>query len=169
MLLESVARTYGEMTGLPEDRYGVTYGMKGYYAFSPQRVRYSVSPFTPCIIVETGFVTVAADRAIIAEQPARVASAIATGVLRYLANRPQPLTSAGRLAFLPPSYSPAVVTAERGELRSYPDADEHLVRLLERGTTVLPMQLRGEWAEVVVRGDYRSFGWVRRSELGPIG
>jgi len=169
MLLDSVAQSYGEITGLPEDRYGITYGMKGYYAFSPQRVLHAVSPFTPCIIVETGFVTVAADRAVIADRPELVARAIAVGVLRFLGARPRAVTPDGRLAYLPPSYPVAVVAAEGSELRAYPSPDERIVRRLERGTMVMPMQLRGDWAEVVVRGNFRSFGWVRRDELGPMG
>lgn len=44
-----------------------------------------------------------------------------------------------------------------------------MVTRLQRGTTVLPMQLYGDWAEVVVRGDYRSFGWVLASQLSPAG
>ncbi len=166
-LLQAVSRSYGELSGLPEDRYGVTYGMKGYYAFSPHRVRYAVSPLTPSIIVETGFVTVAADREVIVEQPRRVALAIATGLIRSFAHRPSPHTSAGRLAYLPPSYAPAVVAADQSVLRAFPGADEPRIKILERGITVLPMQIRGEWAEVVVRGDFRSFGWVLASELAP--
>jgi hypothetical protein len=69
MLLDAMIRTYPRFTGLPEDRYGTTYNMRGYYAFSPQRFRHAVDTSTPAIIIETGFVTVAADREILFGAP----------------------------------------------------------------------------------------------------
>jgi N-acetylmuramoyl-L-alanine amidase len=169
LLADAVTAAYAALVGLPEDRYGITYGMKGYYAFSANRVRYAVSPFTPCIIVETGFVTVASDREVIVDHPLRVARAIAAGIVRYLSSRPIPRTAEGRAAYLPPSYPPAVVAAGDAVLRARPGEDEPQVLRLELGTTVMPMQLRGDWTEVVVRGDFRSFGWVLASELRPAG
>jgi hypothetical protein len=169
LLLDAVSESYGAITGLPEDRYGITYGMKGYYAFSAQRVRYALSPFTPCIIVETGFVTVASDRAVIVEQPRLVARAIAIGILRYLARRPLPTTPSGRLAYRPTSYPPAVIASAESVLRLGPGDDEPAVRTLPEGTTVMQMQLHGDWTEVVVRGDFRSFGWLPAKDLRPAG
>jgi hypothetical protein len=169
LLLDAVSANYGAITGLPEDRYGITYGMKGYYAFSGQRVRYALSPFTPCIIVETGFVTVASDRAVIVAQPRLIARAIATGILRYLGRRPAPTTPAGRVAYLPPSYPAAVVASAESVLRLRPGDDEPAVKTLVEGTTVMQMQLRKGWTEVVVRGDFRSFGWLPAKDLRPAG
>jgi N-acetylmuramoyl-L-alanine amidase len=164
LLLDSVASDYGRLTGLPEDPYGITIGMKGYYAFSPHRIRHAIAPITPAVIVETGFVTVASDREVIVKQPRRVANAIATGVLRYLANRPGLFTHRHRTAYLPRTYS-AVFMATASELRARPGEREPIVERLAPGTTVVPMQLGEDWSEIQVRGSFRRFGWVRTETL----
>jgi N-acetylmuramoyl-L-alanine amidase len=167
-LLDSLSAEYGGRTGLPHDPYGITINMKGYYAFSPHRFEHAVSPLTPAVIVETGFVTMADDREVIAKQPRRVAEAIAAGLIRYFANRSLPYTHEGRAAYLPRTY-PSMVLSLPGDLRAAPGNAAPLLDRLDAGVTVVPMQLRDGWAEVRVnRGagaGFGRFGWVRAEIL----
>ena len=161
-LERAVSESYALLSGLPEDRYGVTYGMKGYYAFSPHRVRHAISPFTPAVIVETGFLTMAADRAVIVDRPQQVARALAAGILRYLAER-DPLD---RAALVSASYPAMQVRTASATLRMRPGEAEPVAAVLEEGTLVLPLQVRQGWVEVMVRGSYRIFGWLPAEQLG---
>jgi len=86
ILLEQVGSTYAAMTGLPKDP-SVTRGMRGYYAFSTfLGTDYRVDKTTPAMIIEMGFMSNAADRAVLFDQPGRVASALSAGILAYLRN-----------------------------------------------------------------------------------
>lgn len=80
---ELLTRTYGEATGLrlyPT----VTRRMTSYYAFNSRRYRHALHPMTVGVILETGFLTSAADRQIIVQQPHRAARGIADAVIAYL-------------------------------------------------------------------------------------
>lgn len=83
MLVDVITEQYRAATGLPEDD-AVTRNMRGYYAYAPFRPNFRVSNFTPGAIVEMGFMTNAADRAVMFNQTDKVASGIAQGVLKYL-------------------------------------------------------------------------------------
>lgn len=82
-LVDLLAGQYVAATGLPEDS-NVTRNMRGYYAYSPWRPNYRVSNFTPSAIVETGYMTNAADRAVLFNNTQAVASGVASGVLMFL-------------------------------------------------------------------------------------
>lgn len=58
--------------------------MRGYYAFNWYRYDHAIHPMTPAVIVETGFLTNAADRALIVDDPGRVAQGITKGILKFL-------------------------------------------------------------------------------------
>jgi hypothetical protein len=83
MLVEMLTEAYRAATGLPEDST-ITRNMRGYYAYSPWRPNYRVSNFTPGAIVEMGFMTNAADRAVLFNSTDKVAAGIANGVMRFL-------------------------------------------------------------------------------------
>jgi len=82
-LVEALIESYDASIDIPKDD-NVTRRMTAYYAFNWPRYEHAIHPFTPAAIVETGFLTNAADRAIIVEQPQRVAEAIAEGVINFL-------------------------------------------------------------------------------------
>lgn len=74
---------YGEATGLrlyPT----VTRRMTSYYAFNSRRYEHALHPMTVGVILETGFLSNARDRAIIVNAPDRAAHGIADAVIRYL-------------------------------------------------------------------------------------
>lgn len=80
---ELLTRTYGEATGLrlyPT----VTRRMTSYYAFNSRRYRHALDPMTVGVILETGFLTSAADRRIIVQQPDRAARGIADAIEAFL-------------------------------------------------------------------------------------
>jgi hypothetical protein len=160
-LLDALRFAYSRFTDLPEDLYGTTYNMRGYYAFSPHRFYHAIDPATPAVIIETGFVTVAADREILFGQPERVAVGISSGILRYLAR----LRRFDQTAFQVRTYPPARVMTPGAVLSYRPREGEKVAARLAAGTLVRPVHVEGEWVEVIVWGNYRRFGWVRESDL----
>jgi hypothetical protein len=160
-LLDALGSTYSRFTGLPEDRYGTTYNMRGYYAFSPHRFHHAVDPATPAVIIETGFVTVAEDREVLFGQPESVAMGISSGILRYLARRDR----FDRTARQVKTYPAARVMTPDAVLSYHPREGDKVAARLAAGTLVRPVHRDGKWVEVIVWGNYRRFGWVRESDL----
>jgi N-acetylmuramoyl-L-alanine amidase len=165
MLLDALVRTYPAFTGLPEDRYGTTYNMRGYYAFSPHRFRHAIDRRTPAIIIETGFVTVARDREVLFGSPDIVAQGIAAGIIRYL-SRYDPLDYS---AVAVRRYPVMRVVAEEAELTFHPEENAKVAGRLDGGTLVRPVHRENGWVEVIVWGNYRRFGWMRETDLEVLG
>lgn len=82
-LLERILESYRNASGLAEDP-NVSRNMRGYYAFSWWRYEHAIHPFTPSVILETGFLTSPKDRLLIVNEPHRAASALAGGILDFL-------------------------------------------------------------------------------------
>jgi hypothetical protein len=82
-LVRVLYESYGRATGMSRDP-SVSRRMSGYYAFNWRRYDHAVHPMTPAVIVETGFMTSARDRAVIVAAPERAARGIAEGILAYL-------------------------------------------------------------------------------------
>jgi hypothetical protein len=161
-LLAAVAAAYGPATGMPEDVGGVTFNMRGYYAFNYRRHEHAIRRTTPAIIVETGFMTSAADRAVLFDQPDRVARGIADGVLAYLAAR-DPGNGA---ALLPPDF-PVFRAAPGGAVvRAAPSDDARVLLRVEEGARITPFDRRDGFYQAFVRsGETRVVGWVREEQL----
>ena len=165
MLLDSLARTYPLFTDLPEDRYGTTYNMRGYYAFSPHRFRHAISLSTPAVIIETGFVTVAQDREVLFGTPDIAAQGIAAGIVRYLSLY-DPLD---RTAVAIRRYPVMRVVAEQADMTFHPEDEAKIAGRLDGGTLVRPVHRENGWVEVIVWGNYRRFGWIRERDLEVFG
>lgn len=82
-LRDLVEFQYQKSTLLPKDP-NITENMYGYYAFRWWGVDHAVHPMTTSIIFETGFLTNASDRNIIALQPEIAAQGLANGIMEYL-------------------------------------------------------------------------------------
>ena len=82
-LVDLMYDTYRDATGLRIDP-SITRRMTSYYSFNWPRYEYAVHPFTPAVIVETGFLTSPIDRAIIVDEPKRAATGVANAVIRFL-------------------------------------------------------------------------------------
>ena len=165
-LLAAMAGTYGVATGLPEDVGGVTVNMRGYYAFNYRRHVHATARTTPAIIVEMGFMTNAADRMVMFDQPDRIARGIADGILAYLAQR-DPNNGAALLApeFLPMRAKPAGAT-----LRNAPRDDARALLKVIPEMRVFLFALENGWYEVMIRnGESRPLGYIRADELEETG
>lgn len=88
-LVAALYDSYAQATNLPVDS-SISRRMTAYYAFNWPRYEHAVHPYTPAVIVETGFLTNAADRAFLLNRPADAAAGIAGGVLAFLNNLPPP-------------------------------------------------------------------------------
>ncbi len=161
VLSDSVAETYGQVTGLPVDRYGISYNMRGYYAFSYYRFEHAVAPSTPCMIIETGFLTSASDRQVIVDNPDLAARGIAEGIITYLGER----STMKATDLVPLVYAPLEVATDQAALRYYPQDGERVMGRLAAGTLVRVFDEQDGWAELMVFGHFRLQGWMRLSDL----
>ncbi len=160
-LLEAVAGTYGQATGLPEDVGGITINMRGYYAFSNRRHQHAITRTTPAMIIEMGFLTNAADRAVLLDQPSRVASGIAHGILAYLAQR-NPNDGA---ALLPPDLPNLRVGDAGAVMRVAPSDDARQITRLTTGQRIFALDRRDGWYQVFSHDLPNAPGWVRADQL----
>jgi N-acetylmuramoyl-L-alanine amidase len=88
-------KSYGEATGLRR-LDTITRRMQNYYAFNFRRYEHALHPMTIGVILETGYLTSAADRRIIVEQPERAARGIVEAVLAYPVTRLPVAADGGR-------------------------------------------------------------------------
>lgn len=82
-LMENLYETYAKETSLQSDS-NITRRMSAYYAFNWRRYEHALSPLTPAVIVETGFLTSPTDRKIIVSNQDKSARGIANGILNFL-------------------------------------------------------------------------------------
>jgi hypothetical protein len=75
---------YGKATGLPDNSQYVSGRMRNYYAFNARRYQHAVAPGVPQAIIETGFMSNAADRDFLFNHPDVAAQGLASGLLRFL-------------------------------------------------------------------------------------
>ena len=163
LLRDDVARWYGTVTGLPEDRYGITANMRGYYAFAWARFFHAIAPATPAVIIETGFLGAEADRKLIAERPEIPAAAIVLGILGFLDDE----KSLAPEQFTPAELLHETVKAPGTAVRFYPDPGERVVGRLAGGAEVYELTRREGWTEVLSRRNHDIFGWVPSGVLAP--
>jgi hypothetical protein len=74
---------YHGRLGFPDDHHNVTRNMLHYYALNHRRYRHSVSPRTPGVIVELGYLSHPGERQVLLAAT-RPAEALAVGILGYL-------------------------------------------------------------------------------------
>lgn len=75
-------QTYGPATGIRRLR-DTTRRMRNYYAFNYRRYEHALHPMTIAAIIETGFLTNDGDRAVIMNQPERVARGIVDAITQF--------------------------------------------------------------------------------------
>ena len=162
LLVAALHEHYGQATGLPVDLNGVTYNMRGYYAFSSYRYRHAIADTTPAAILELGYVSNAVDRAFLREQPETAAQGLTAGILAYLQRR----NPFDRWETLPPLV-PIVLRVPAGGAALYAARDrQSTVRSrLRPGELLFASGEVDGWYDVRVRGSYRNFGWVNAADL----
>jgi hypothetical protein len=82
---QTVYEEYGRATALPDNSEYITGRMRNYYAFNARRYQHAVAPGVPQAILETGFMSNAADRDFLFNRPDVAAQGIADALLRFLA------------------------------------------------------------------------------------
>jgi len=82
-LEDAIYDSYEKATGLRRDP-NITDSMKNYYAFNWRKYQNAVDPFTPAVIIETGFITSPFDQRVIVSNPELSARGIADGVFEFL-------------------------------------------------------------------------------------
>ena len=136
-LRDAMATSYSQATGLPQDLNGITFNMRGYYAFSYRRHTHAIARTTPAIILEMGFMTNASDRAVMFGQADRVAQGIVDGAMNYLRAR-DPLDGA---ALLPPEFPVLRAIPSGTVLRATPRDDARVLATIDPEQRITPFRL----------------------------
>ncbi len=161
MLLDLLTTAYSNATGLPQDG-AITFNMRGYYAFNNRRREHAIAKTTPAVIIEMGFLTSAADRAVIIGQPDNVAIGIANGIIRYL-NERDPNDGA---ALLPPDFkTQRPISTDGLDVRSAPRDNAQVLRHVDSDGRLFVFQERDGWYQGFVRGGSRILGWFRKDQV----
>ena len=160
-LVAALHEHYGAATGLPIDLNGVTYNMRGYYAFNSFRYRHAIAPDTPAAILELGYLSNRIDREYLLEHAEAAAAGMAAGILAYLDARDpfdrwDTVPTAARIL-----RSPRAGVA----LHAAPDRASTVRVHLGKGDLLYARGGVGSWYDVRVRGGYRNFGWVHADDL----
>lgn len=158
-LKDALDAEYAAATGLPRDG-SITVNMRGYYAFSYRRHTHAIARTTPAVILEMGFLTSPADRAVMTGRADAVARGVVNGIMRYLAAR-DPLDGA---ALLPPDFAihrPIGTTT----VRAAPRDNARALAQIGPDARIVIFSERDGWLEGVVRGEWRVIGWVKKAEL----
>ena len=82
-LASYVTQEYGKSTLLKQETY-IPRSMTQYYAFNSQKFVHAISPMTPAILIETGYLPNPLDWEILLKRPDLAAQGIATGILQFL-------------------------------------------------------------------------------------
>ena len=164
LLVAALHEHYGRETGLPVDLNGVTYNMRGYYAFNSYRYRHAIAYTTPAAILELGYVSNAEDRGFLLEHTEVAAQGLAGGILAYLEQR-DPFD---RWPTLPP-VEPIILRAPPAGVAVHagPDRRSTVRRQLRDGELLFAYGKVNGWYDVRVQGSYRSFGWVHAADIEP--
>lgn len=161
-LRDALDAEYGAATGLPRDG-AITMNMRGYYAFNFRRHTHAVARTTPAVILEMGFITNASDRAYLTGRQDTVARAIAAGVLRYLRER-DPNDGA---ALLPPDFRTHRPATEGVAMRAGPSDTARVLGRFGPDARMTIFEERNGWYNGFIRGEWRTMGWVKASDLVP--
>lgn len=159
-LLEAVEDSYVRVTGLPRDTRGASFDMRAYYAFASYRHQHAIAPTTPAIIVETGFMTHPADRALLFDNPDLVAQGIAEGLLAFLSTR--------GAASIEPTALPSLRVAAGVALFERPSRSAGVVRKLAAGEPLVTLSQSDGWYLVTTREGW-DIGWVSADDVRATG
>jgi N-acetylmuramoyl-L-alanine amidase len=159
-LAEAFTAAFRE-SGLPEDKNGITANMRGYFGFSWWRYDNVMSPYTPAVLVEMGFMGNAEDRARMRDRPGFYADIMLRGIELYL----EKYTRDDLDALTPVLHLPRYVAASGIAARALPSFGAAVLERYEAGRRLVPVDTAGDgWYEVFSRGLWRGV-WIHESEL----
>ncbi len=162
LLARSIAESFSSDKALLEDSGGVTIGMRGYYAFSYRRFEHTISPFTPAVVLELGFITNAAERQSLSTRPEYWATLVLRGLETYVAAEDRTRTD----DFRPVVYSWVAAKDDSSNAREEASGDSRKLWPLQVGKALMPVDESGDWLEVFLARQ-RATGWVLKTELEP--
>jgi N-acetylmuramoyl-L-alanine amidase len=145
---------------LVEDKDGVTIFMRGYFGFNYRRYRHAVSPYTPSVLVELGFVSNLHDRKLMTSRPEYFASLIFRGLKSYFKERKRDSVT-DLLPLILPRY--LTVGPEGAVVRRRPRSDAPKITELAPLSLVRPVDESGDWYEIFIRR-HRTSGWLEKSK-----
>ncbi len=148
-------------SGLPEDQGGVTANMRGYFGFSWWRYSNALSPYTPAVLVEMGFLGNPEDRARMRDDPALYAGILLEGIRSYLAGHDR-----GNLdALVPVLYRGRAAGPSGAAGRASPSFGAAVLERYPPSRYLIPVDAaEGGWFEVFSRPLRRGV-WVHEREL----
>lgn len=145
-LVQAIDDGYSKVTGMPQDP-SVTRAMRGYYAYSTYRgEEYRLSDTTPAAILEMGFMSSPADRALMFNKPDVVARGVVAGIDNFYARRAEARrlqTSAERQAAASPYDRSIVILSDSVNIRSSASATSAKLASAEFGDSFMLMQPTG--------------------------
>jgi len=146
----------------PKSPTSPTVNMRGYFGFNYRRFEHSMSPYTPAVLIELGYLTNSNDRTRLTKTPELYARMIISGLKTYFQHYHRREES-----YLTPPYYPWVSVGPEGvTVYQYPARESPRLWVLEPGTILLPVDEKGEWYEVFVRAKF-STGWVLKQATQP--
>jgi N-acetylmuramoyl-L-alanine amidase len=121
VLVAALDAGYRRVTGMPQNG-SITRAMRGYYAYSTYRgEEYRLGGSTPAPILEMGFMSNAADRAVMFNSPDLVARGVVAGVDNFYARRAEGLrlqAEAERQAAASPFDRSVVILSDASNIRA---------------------------------------------------
>lgn len=161
-LAQALSNSFQSQSDLKHDEDGITINMRGYFGFSHRRFVHAVSPHTPSVLVELGFVTNERDRRLLTAEPRRFARLLLRGLESYFAGRPRDRTD----DLLPREFPRMIVGPAGAQVVSRPEAGSRPLGRGLPGTALSPVGESGDWYEVSLRSP-RVIGWVSKGSLLP--
>ena len=159
--LESSLKKSFYTAGLPEDGDNITVNMRGYYGFNYRYYSHAVSPYTPSVLVEMGYITNSLDLLLLTDGAPRMAEILAQGVMEFL----QTQESKGPLWLVPPEYPPLVVGSSGAVVRKHAQPQSSRLTEIASGARVFILQKKENWVEVFIRDPQPLTGWVYQGDL----
>ena len=161
-LAESLKSSFRGESSLREDVGGITYGMRGYFGFSPDRYIHATSPNTPAVIIELGFVTNESDRNTMVSRPGYYAGIIHRGLVGHFSTFDRSDTA----KLVPKTFGLYVVGDGGSRAYILPDVSSEVIVSLSAGSIIRPVDENDDWYEVLVRNPFR-IGWLAKTDVVP--
>ncbi len=135
--------------------------MRGYYAFNYLRYDHAITPATPGVIIEVGFITNPADFTLLTAGQDELAATITQGISDFLR---LPLTAAD----LEPPVLPLVTPLAPLDVLYDPDPAAPLLATVQPGELLWTYEAVAGWYHVVLPPEWDYIGWVPIDAVAPL-
>jgi N-acetylmuramoyl-L-alanine amidase len=135
--------------------------MRGYYAFNYLRYDHAITPATPAVIIEAGFITNPLDFTLLTAGQAELAETISAGISDFLR---LPLTAADR----DPPALPLVTPLAALDVLYDPDPAAALLATVQPGDLLWTYEAAAGWYHVVLPPEWDYIGWVPIDAVTPL-